>query len=161
MRHHETDIILVKVVAFGNKRTVIAHVCHRIAEHGAPLLIEVVQTVVNSEMRRRTNRSTGLEVEERKPFAISTEERIHHTDILLCRCFEHHCCGAVAKERTSATVFVVNHRRHLVCTDDDNLLVTATLNHRGSHIKRIQEAATGSPEVKRECVFQSQLANHD
>ena len=55
MGNDPLDRILVKTIALGDKGTVVAHVGHRIAEHGATLLIEVVQTVVNCEMTGRAD----------------------------------------------------------------------------------------------------------
>ena len=50
MRNDPLDIILVQAVTLGYQRTVVAHVRHCIAEHRAPLLIEVMQTMINREM---------------------------------------------------------------------------------------------------------------
>ena len=65
--------------------SVVAHVRHSIAEHGASLLIEVVQTVIDREVRRRADRAASFQVQERQSLTIGTQIRIHHTDVLFLR----------------------------------------------------------------------------
>ena len=116
--------------------------------------------MVYSEMRWWANRSTGLEVEERQSLAISAEERVNHSHVFFGSTFHEHSSGTISEEGASAAVLIVNHRRHLVCANHYNLFVAARLNHRGSHVQRIEESTAGSPEVKSECIFESEFAKH-
>ena len=51
VRYNPIDILALEVVALEYLQHVVAHVGYRIAEHGASLLVEVVQTVIYGEMR--------------------------------------------------------------------------------------------------------------
>ena len=52
MRNDPMDVILIQTIALSDQCTVVAHIRHGIAEHRAPLLVEVVQTMVDGKMRR-------------------------------------------------------------------------------------------------------------
>ena len=39
--------------------------------------------------------------------------------------------------------------------NEDNLRITPALNHRGVHVKRIEQSTAGTSEIKRHCVLQS------
>ena len=129
MRHHPIDVILAQAIAFGNKGTVVAHICHSITEHRTTLLIAVVHTMINGEVTGRTNRTTRLHMKEGKSLTIGTQIRIHQTDVLLLSTLKHYCCCTVTKERTSITILIVCCRRHFVSTNQDNSLITTALNH--------------------------------
>ncbi len=108
MGYNPLDIILVQAITFSDQRTVIAHVRHSITEHRAPLLIEVVQTMVDGEMRRWADRSTCFQMQERKSLAVCTQIGVHHTDILFLRTFQEHRSSTVAEERTGRAVLIIS-----------------------------------------------------
>ena len=108
MRNHPVDIINSKVVHLHHLCNVVAHVGHGITEHGASLLMEVVQTVVHRKLRRRTNRATCLHVKEGQTLAVRTHVRIDNADILLFCCLQEHCSGTVAEEHTSRAVLIID-----------------------------------------------------
>ena len=161
MRYYPLDVVLVQTIALGNQGAVITHVSHRIAEYRAPLLIEVVQTVIYREMAGGRHRAAGFQVQEGKSLSVSAEIGIHHTDVLLLRTFQQHSSSTVAEERTGSPVFIVNDGRHLIGTYYNNLLVTAALYHRCCHVKHIEKSTASSPEVESKSILQSKLAQHD
>ena len=161
MGYYPLDVILVQTIALGYEGAVITHVCHCIAEHGTTLLIEVVQTMIDGEVTWRTNRTACLQVQEGQALAVSTEIRVHHTNVLFLRSFHQHGSGTVTEKRTGSTVLIVNHRRHFVGANHDDFLVAAALNHRCCHIKRVEESTASSPEVERKSILQSKFAQHD
>ena len=73
VRNDPLDVILIQTIAFSNESTIVAHVRHCIAEHGATLLIEVMQAVVDGEVTGRTDRTSSLDVQERQALAVSTK----------------------------------------------------------------------------------------
>ena len=73
VRNHPLDVVLVQTVALGYQCAVVAHVGYRIAEHCTTLLIEVVQTMINSEMRRWADRTSSLQMQEWKSLTICAE----------------------------------------------------------------------------------------
>ena len=161
MRDDPVDVVVGEVVAAHHLQHVVAHVGHGIAEHGASLLIEVVQTVVHREVAGRTDASTGLHVKEGKTLAVGAQERVLIAYALLLGSLQQHGSGSIAEEHAGLAVGVVDERRHLVSTDDDDLLVAAALNHRRSNVERVEESAASSLKVEGEGVFQPELAQHD
>ena len=108
MGHNPLDIVLIQAITLSDQHTVIAHVRHSITEHRTTLLIEIVQTMVDGEMRRRADRSTCFHVQERKSLAVSTQIGVHHTDILFLRSFQEHRSSTVAEERTGGTILIIS-----------------------------------------------------
>ena len=85
MGHHPLDVVLRQAVTLGNECAVVAHVGHGIAEHGASLLIEVVQTVVDGEVAWGADRATCLQVQEGQSLAVAAEVGIPDAGILFLR----------------------------------------------------------------------------
>ena len=100
-------------------------------------------------------------MQEGQTLAVTAEVAVAAAHALFLRSFHQHGGSAVAEERTGLTVLVVDDGRHLVGTDDDDLLHATALNHHSSLIERIEESATGSPEVERIGILQTELADND
>ena len=152
------DVFLCQTVAFQQSRTVVAHGRDSITEHCAPLLVSVMQPMVDREPGRGAYGTARLDVEERKSLAVRTVVGVYQTDVFLGRPFNHHGTCPVTEERTGRTVTVVGNGRHLVSSDYDDALVTAALDHVAGNIESIHEAAARSSKVKCESVLQPQLA---
>ena len=161
MGYHPIHIVGSKFVALQYLCHIVTHIGHGIAEHCTTLLIEVVQTMIDGEMGCGADRTASLHVKERQADAIGTQIRILHAHILLFRCFHKHCTGSVAEEHAGGAILIVDERRHLVGTDDDNLLVASALNHRSGHIKRIKESAACCLKVESKGILQTKLAKND
>src|SRR5574344_980782 len=98
MRYDKGDIVLIQSVALCNKSTIVAHARYGITEHCASLLIEVMQTMVNSEMRRSANRTSCLDMQEGQTLTISTEMSIHNTDVLFFCSFHEYCRCTISEK---------------------------------------------------------------
>ena len=72
-----------------------------------------------------------------------------------------HRARAVAEEDAGVAVGVVDHRRHLVGSDDDDALVASALYHRAGQVERVEESAAGRRRVHGEGVVHPQSPDDD
>src|SRR3712207_5330392 len=161
MGHNVINVVHGKPVALYHFKTIVAHRRHGIAEDRAALLIGEVHAMVHGIVGSGEHGASGLDMKERKSFAIGAMVRVDQSDILLLRAFQHDSSCTIAEERTSSAVLIIGQRRHLVGTYDDDTLVTTTLNHVASHVESVHETAAGCRQVERESILQSQLAQYD
>ena len=107
MRHHVVYVIHRQVVALQQFGAIVPHGRHGIAEDGASLLIGEVHAVVHRIVRSGEYGATCLDMQERKPLAISAMDGVHQTDVLLFRAFHHDGTGPIAEKRTGGTILIV------------------------------------------------------
>ena len=124
MRNYPVNAILCQTVLLSNSCTNIRHIGYSILKHSTSFLINVMHVVVYSKVRWRANRTTRFHVQERQTFTIGSQNSIHNTYVFRCR-FKHEGSSTVTKDRTSSAVCIINHRRHLVSSHNDNLLISS------------------------------------
>ncbi len=155
------EVGVVQPIALHHLCHVVAHVSHRMAEHRAAFLIDVVQTIVNGEMGRRAYRASSFHVKERQALAIGKEHGVLETHAFLLSGLNEHGTRAVAEKDTRLAVCPVNDRRHLLRGANYHLLVASRLYHRRRGVEGVNESAASARHVERESVFQSELADDD
>ena len=156
MRNHPVDTIFIQIITFCNRSTAIRHVRNCIFEYSPTFLIDIMHVIIHRKIRRRTHRSTSFHMQKRQAFTIGSQKSIHDTHIFSSRLY-HKSSRTIAKNRTCSTFCVVHHRWHLVCTYNNDFLVSSRTDKISSRFQQKQEAATGRLQINSKCIFKSEF----
>ena len=82
MRNHPIHGIVRQIVAFQYLQHVITHTCNGISEYRTTFLVNVMQVMIDSKMRRWTYGTARFHVQVRKSLSVGTEKGILNTKFL-------------------------------------------------------------------------------
>ena len=86
---------------------------------------------------------------------VDMEDTVDDTDTLLFRRLDKHCGSGVTEERAGRTVFVVDHRRHLFGSDDDDFFIHARAHVGGGVLQGNDKAGASGLDIIAIAVFES------
>ena len=108
MRDEPIEIIDREVVALHHRERRIEHISDGVLVDDTPLLIDVVFTSLDSFVRSGLGRAAGLHTQVVKTGSVDMDFAIDYADGLIGG-FDQDGSGAVAEERASGTVLIVDH----------------------------------------------------
>ena len=124
MRNNPINSIFIQSIAFCNLSTDIRHVGNSIFKNRPPFLIDVMHVIVNRKIRRSAHRTTSFHMQEWQAFTICPQNCIHNADLLSSRLYHESSC-TITEYRTSRTVCIIHHGRHLISPHNNYLLISS------------------------------------
>ncbi len=157
VRHEQIDVGRGQAVAIEQPARDLLGLAHRELEHRLPVLLDVVQTLIDRLVRRRLQAAARGHAERGAAAAVDLVLEVQNLRAARLGRRHHHRAGAVAEDDAGRAILVVDDARHHVRADHQHVLVRAARHELARRRQRIGERGTGRAQVETPGVVRADL----